>query len=266
MLAAALACAGCGPSIAELLREHRTRDAFCAISTEHDASQVVPVVLADIAPTWRVREIVREDLPGLDDAFATEVFGSFVLVVVELGLRAPPGLRVVAVSFFDGRVTSPPLGPGGFAALTGETRPGPREESELKFSIPWALVTLGASILFEGHHETVTRYPTDAEIRQAAPRSAKLYDAIARKFGSRELVALRRGAGEHVARVGAHVFIDDVAGGCRNWQTQVDLEGPPVSLSAHVPWPAGDAFQAFARGHMTYRVEGNQTTATPVRE
>lgn len=280
--AASLSLLGCGPSVATLVRTHHTAEAFCRASNAEEAALVTPPMLEQVAPEWRVRRILAADLPQLDAAWAHELFERYVFVAVEVQTHSAAAIHLdFFVSFSPTEPSKRDIGlafmlisPSDFVAITGETKPESKEVTETKLAhpekaIPWAIVTLGASLFFADRvTQTSTQYPTDAERRAAAPKSAALYDAIRGKFGSVPVVAMAVGEDARRFRARTDLLIDNhngaLAAKCRA-ELRVTLEGEPFALTASEPWPAGKDFRRFEAHAWTNAVfsQGRESFALP---
>lgn len=262
LAALASATAGCGPSVATLVRSHRVNEAFCRVNDAEEAALVTPLVLEEVATAWRVRRILASDLPALDPALAHDMFDHYVFVAVEVETRSAIARHLdFMVSSSPGNpekrevgLASPLLSPSDFAALTGETTPDSKQVTETKLAhpekaVPWAIVTLGASLLFADRvTQTNTHYPTEAERRAAAPKSAALYDAIVAKFHRVRVVAMRAGDDARRFRVLTELVIDNHTGvlgsNCRA-ALRATLESEPFELSSASAWPAGEELRSL---------------------
>jgi hypothetical protein len=262
--AIALAClvhAGCGPSVATLQRRNQVEQAFCRATDARDAAQVIPAMLARVAPEWRVREVLREDLTGVDAALAQQLLERYALLVVETRLHARPELKVGALT----GVRSIPedrfalagmlLGPADFTFFTGEEIPASRVVTRSHLAHPetvrpWAILTLGLALVFADRvSDTETEYPSDTEVRSAAPRSAAIFNALRKRFGDAEIAVIARGPGTHAFRVNTKVLVDNHTGGLGedcSVEMTATLDGAPFDVGESVAFPAGESFHAFA--------------------
>jgi hypothetical protein len=251
----ALTTCACGPSLQTLVREHHYPEAVCqAYHSGDDAVRAAaPVLGAQGAPRWRLRRIVPEDLPGLDEALAALLFESYVLVEVET--RVDPVSGFEPIYAFDDVDGGEPLESlqALTSVVTGEATPGPHDE-QVDVLVPgskdaplWAVATAGLSLLVKPLWTTRTRtdevYPTSAELERAAPRAAAIAKALAgvARFPSTSWFALPKKNG-NVARLYVYTHLEAKADTCRE---NLDVYFAPIeiALSDRQRWPAGQAFQ-----------------------
>jgi hypothetical protein len=262
-----ITAAGCrGPSVDMLVREGRGVEAFtCDAKSEGDVAATVPVILDAVAPAWRLQQIQPADLPTIGPE--TLDFDKYVLAFVTTTVRESASLKVSEIHFVGNTPAATLFGPETLARVTGEPVPGRHDvvETDPLRSFGWRLLTLGLLDLSPVHvvHDAA---PTDAEIRAAAPRAAKLHDAIVKRFGRVDLVALQRGPGDFRTYVAMSLIVraQITARRCDSRDIHIELRSPEVTLGANTAWPAGEGTHPFGKYSWTEAVVPNYGMGEPI--
>jgi hypothetical protein len=186
----------CGPSLARLERGHHYNEAICgAEERAFPEDQVRGIVRRALDPALHVAVVPREQLAGILGDGVPELDQVALLRVIYdsntiplSGFSAAVALRRAGATV---DVTRADL--ERFAAVFKENIPGPRtvgpgaiESAAHTVGVIGAAVLTVASLGLLGGllkrmgpgPRSRTEYPTESEIRAAAPRAAKLYDAV----------------------------------------------------------------------------------------
>lgn len=186
----------CGPSLAKLERGHHYSEAICgAHEGAFPEDQVRAIVRRALDPAFHVTIVPRDQLAAVvgDDVPELDVVALLRITYDSNTIPLSGFTASVALHRGGEPVDTVPADLERFAAVFQERVPGPRtvEPGAVRTAIHTAGV-VGASVLtvvslglLGGLLKRVgpaprsrTVYPSDAEIRAAAPRAATLYDAV----------------------------------------------------------------------------------------